>query len=147
MFKLKSRVLGAVMATAMIAAVAAAVPANAATTQPQYFTFAVQGSYSYYNTAGLDKGDKSSAYVYVWSSSQSSYMPTQIMGKASNGWVNATLAGSVNLYRGNKYSVRNLVYERGQRKANLRAQAPTSTDTLRAEGYWSPDSSATYIVV
>lgn len=147
MFKLKSRILGAVMATAMIAAVAAAVPANAANTKDREFNFAVTGSYSYYSTDGETKEDSSSVYVYVWAESGSSYMTTQTMGKASIGWVNKTIAGKVYLNRGSRYSIRNRIYEDGLRVANLRAEAATSTSTLRAMGVWSPDSVGTYIVV
>jgi hypothetical protein len=145
MFKFKTRVLGAVMATAMIAAVAAAVPANAAkgNTQDRGWNFGISNTYAY--STPQDKLDDSYCYVLVQRNERMTIMHTQIMGRGV-AWTNQTIAGSVDLKRNVQYSVRNTVNESLLGQAALRGSAGPN-EILIASGVWSPDSVGVYTIV
>lgn len=113
--KTHTRVLGILMAGMMAVSTMAMVPANAANTTDHGWNFNFGDSifkpnnYSY--SEARTKENSTSVYVY-YKGGASQNMHLQTQGRRNGGgWNNYTLTGNVYLAKGNRYSIRNNIYE------------------------------------
>ena len=106
------------------------------------------------DSAARAKNDTSAVYLYYTSGIYSKTFVRVLGGTSStggkNGWVNRTtvsgvgLVGYVTCKLGVKYSIHNLVNERGDSYAKLAFySAGSSNDTIT--GVWSPDSAYAHV--
>ena len=121
------------------------------TTDTDYFVLTVSGDFR--TIPARSKQDSSSIFAKITQLSVNSSVKAKALGaqSAANTFYNCTLSNNadseyVTLYLNTRHSIRNMVNERGYYVASLGFKNNSGLAGEGVTGWWSPDSSNTYIV-